>query len=111
MIIIITIILLLSARVDRMKEAKSEAEKIISTYKAEKESSYQAALGKQAVGSGSSSSVIDYYLSILFPFKFNKLISVLNPLFYIEYVDTSIDESLKPLFKLFCSSSNIFTSL
>ena len=42
-----------------MKEAKSEAEKIISTYKAEKESSYQAALGKQAVGSGSSSSVIE----------------------------------------------------
>ena len=42
-----------------MKEAKSEAEKIISTYKAEKEASYQSALGKQAVGSGSSSSVIE----------------------------------------------------
>lgn len=42
-----------------MKEAKSEAEKIISSYKAEKEASYQAALGKQAVGSGSSSSVIE----------------------------------------------------
>ena len=42
-----------------MKEAKSEADKQISNYKAEKESQYQAALGKQTVGSGSSSSEIE----------------------------------------------------
>ena len=33
--------------------------KCLATAKAEKEASYQAALGKQAVGSGSSSSVIE----------------------------------------------------
>jgi V-type H+-transporting ATPase subunit G len=41
-------------RVDRMKEAKTEAEKIVAAYKAEMETKYQEALSKVNSKSGAS---------------------------------------------------------
>lgn len=40
------LIVFLSARVDKMKEAKTEAEQIIAAYRAEMEANYQAKLAK-----------------------------------------------------------------
>jgi vacuolar-type H+-ATPase subunit H len=42
----------LIARVDRLKEAKSEAEQIIAAYRAELEQNYQTLLAKQSGSSG-----------------------------------------------------------
>lgn len=42
------------SRVDRMKEAKSEAEKSVTQYRLDKEANYQAKLSKHAGDSGST---------------------------------------------------------
>eukprot|EP01032_Pedospumella_encystans_P010144 gene10144-11882_t len=47
------------ARGDRMKEAKSEAEKIIANYRAEMEATYQVALAKSNSTSGTAGSELE----------------------------------------------------
>mmetsp|Transcript_16370 Transcript_16370/g.14780 ORF Transcript_16370/g.14780 Transcript_16370/m.14780 type:complete len:109 (-) Transcript_16370:76-402(-) len=46
------------SRVDRLKEAKVEAEQLISIYKAELEEKYQAALAKQTGSSGQAGNAL-----------------------------------------------------